>query len=250
MPDALILLCAGSGSRMRGSVNDKILEPVRGKPVLRYSIDAALAAGGFAQWIFVVRDDAQSENIAGIVSRNLPGDTQVTRVRGGAARQDSVYAGLRAVNADAGLVFIHDAARPCIQPSILNRLREVARADGNATLAHRVVDTIKQVAAETDAPRRQALHHLDRERLWAMETPQVFRPGEILEAYRAVIESGETVTDDTAALAAAGRPVSLVENPYPNPKLTRPLDLAWIELLWERGAFPYPSSSSSSFSSS
>ncbi len=251
MSDAAILLCAGSGRRMRRSVRDKILEPVLGKPVIRYSVDAFIAAGGFAQWVFVVRDDRQRREIHSVLPNNPAPACAPDWVRGGATRQESVYAGLQAVRANAGLVFIHDAARPCIQPDLLRTLRAVARRDGNATLAHRCVDTIKQTRSPAVTPRLEHLRHLDRDRLWGMETPQVFRPAEILEAYGSIIGSAQSVTDDTAAFAATGKPVSLVENPFPNPKLTRPLDLAWIELLFRQDAFrpdgkPSASSSSSS----
>jgi 2-C-methyl-D-erythritol 4-phosphate cytidylyltransferase len=92
-------------------------------------------------------------------------------------------------------------------------------------LAHRVIDTIK----EHRDPGR--LRTLDRSRLWATETPQVFARDLIERAYARVIARGWRVTDDAAAVERLGHPVALLENPHPNPKLTVPADLTYLEFL-------------------
>ncbi|HKB89618.1 MAG TPA: 2-C-methyl-D-erythritol 4-phosphate cytidylyltransferase, partial [Opitutaceae bacterium] len=71
----------------------------------------------------------------------------------------------------------------------------------------------------------------DRSRLWAMETPQVFDRELIIEAYRKVRLNSLRVTDDAAAAELSGHPVSLLENRFPNPKITTPGDLAYLEFL-------------------
>jgi 2-C-methyl-D-erythritol 4-phosphate cytidylyltransferase len=92
--------------------------------------------------------------------------------------------------------------------------------------AQRVTDTIKQ---SDDG--KVIARHLDRSRLWAVQTPQTFRVEVIRKALSAVREKGLLVTDDTAACELIGQPVRLVESVKPNPKVTVPADLHYIELL-------------------
>ena len=92
-------------------------------------------------------------------------------------------------------------------------------------LAHRVTDTIKE---HHDSGR---LKSLDRDRLWAMETPQVFARDLIVKAYDRVHKRGLKITDDASAVGLLKHPVALLENSLPNPKLTTPSDLPWFEYL-------------------
>ena len=91
--------------------------------------------------------------------------------------------------------------------------------------AHRVTDTIKDHRGEG------RLRTLDRKHLWAMETPQVFSRDLIVRAYAHVAKRKLAITDDAAAVEAIKHPVALLENPRPNPKLTTPADLAYLEFL-------------------
>jgi 2-C-methyl-D-erythritol 4-phosphate cytidylyltransferase len=123
-------------------------------------------------------------------------------------------------------VAIHDAARPCISDDLITATLAAARAHGAAVAAQRLTDTIKE---SVDGQVISA--HLDRARLWAVQTPQCFRAETIRRAMTAVREKGLAVTDDTAACALVGQEVYLVESPTPNPKVTVPSDLAWVGLL-------------------
>ncbi|OHE88991.1 MAG: 2-C-methyl-D-erythritol 4-phosphate cytidylyltransferase, partial [Verrucomicrobia bacterium RIFCSPLOWO2_12_FULL_64_8] len=156
-------------------------------------------------------------------------------VRGGRERGDSVANALAALPDDIGLVFIHDCARPLIDVARIRALQRAARRDGAAVLAHRVPDTIKQAPRAKSPLRRIRVSTLDRSRLWAMETPQVFERHLISRAYALVRRRRLTVTDDARAIELLGRPVTFVENPRPNPKLTTPADLAYMEFLVARG---------------
>lgn len=231
----LLLLCAGKSSRMRGRVADKILEPLGGKPVFRYSLDAFSKADVTGSVVLVLRDPAQESIIRSLLPKNKPGTPPIRTVCGGTERQDSVLAGLESLrDEDGAFVFIHDAARPLVRPDQLQTLFRTAIEDGNATLARPVVDTIKQRPAGSSSNRKTAWKTLDRHRLWAVETPQIFRREEILHAYREATRRGLRLTDDCAALEAAGVPVTLVENLFPNPKLTHPSDWEYLEHLIRR----------------
>jgi 2-C-methyl-D-erythritol 4-phosphate cytidylyltransferase len=216
---AVILLAAGAGRRMAGSVPDKILAPLAGRPVFAHSA-AAFAASGVADFYVVVyRDRSQMTALSAFAP------TPSVLVRGGRERQDSVAAALAALPDDIGYVFIHDCARPLIQPGQLVALHKIVRRRQAVVLAHRVTDTIKKLR------RDGRLRTLDRSRLWAMETPQVFSRKLIERAYARVAAKKVIVTDDAAAVELLGRPVVLLENTHPNMKLTSPADLAQLEFL-------------------
>jgi 2-C-methyl-D-erythritol 4-phosphate cytidylyltransferase len=146
-------------------------------------------------------------------------------VHGGRERQDSVRNALAALPGDIEYVFIHDCARPLIRAEQLVALHKIVRREQAVVLAHRVVDTIKE---HRDNAR---LRTLNRARLWAMETPQVFSRDLIVRGYARVAARKLHVTDDAQAVELLGHPIALLENAHPNPKLTTPADLDYLEFL-------------------
>jgi 2-C-methyl-D-erythritol 4-phosphate cytidylyltransferase len=233
---AAILLAAGQGRRMQIAVADKILAPLAGRPVFAYSAAAFVASGVADFYVIVYRDPRQSLELS------CYAPTPALFVQGGPERQDSVANALGALPDDIRHVFIHDCARPLVRPAQLSALLQLVRRDGAAALAHRVVDTIKQAAGSrwpTGPTRIRALARartttLDRTRLWVMETPQVFARDLIGRAYAQVRRRRWRLTDDVQAVERLGGRVSLLENPHPNPKLTTPGDLAYLEFLLHR----------------
>jgi 2-C-methyl-D-erythritol 4-phosphate cytidylyltransferase len=216
---AAILLAAGSGRRMQGFVTDKILAPLAGRPVFAHSAAAFLESGVADYYIVVARDQAQS------IALSAYAPTPAQFVIGGKERQDSVRNALAALPADIAYVFIHDCARPLVRAEQLVGLHKIVRKENAVVLAHRATDTIKQ---HSDTGH---LKNLDRDRLWAMETPQVFARELIDEAYAKVAAKKRRITDDAAAVEFLKHPVALLENTHPNPKLTTPADLAYAEFL-------------------
>lgn len=216
-----LLLAAGSGTRLAGQLADKTTALVGGKATIRWSAEAFADSGCVGRILVTFRDTAQREGL----TRALEGlALPVHFVAGGNSRGASVLAGLRILEGEE-LVYIHDSARPCLRPENIRALHEAARGGTPAALAHRVSDTIKQAPSE-ETPNAAFLTDLPRPRLWAMETPQVFPLHLIRSAYEAA--GTQEFTDDVAVANAAGHPVTLVENPYPNPKLTHPRDLPAI----------------------
>ena len=216
---AVILLAAGSGARMNGSVADKVLAPLAGRPVFAHSAAAFMQSQVADLYVIVYRDQRQ------MMALSAYAPTHSVLVRGGRERQDSVINALAVLPADIALVFIHDCARPLIRPEQLGALHKIVRREDAVVLAHRVTDTVKE---HND---RARLRTLDRSRLWAMETPQVFARDLFVRAYARVQARGLRITDDAAAVEQLGHPVALLENPHPNPKLTTPADLAYLEFL-------------------
>lgn len=243
-----ILLAGGSGSRMAGSVADKILAPLAGKPLIAHSVDAFLGSGAVQSLVIVARDPAHESQIRNALHERFDSATQSSEARerfdppqsrqdpapsiafacGGAERQDSVWAGLQAVPPQTDIVLIHDCARPCLRPEAVRQSIEAAAATGAACLARRVADTLKSAEPYDGAYLPTTL---DRAKIWATETPQTFRFPLIREAYQNVVRSGNRITDDLAAIEALDQPVAFIESQHPNPKLTTPADLPYLEFL-------------------
>jgi 2-C-methyl-D-erythritol 4-phosphate cytidylyltransferase len=216
---AAILLAAGSSSRMQGAVLDKVLAPLAGRPVFAHSAAAFMQSAIADLYVVVYRDQRQMMDLSAY------SPTPSVLVHGGRERQDSVINALAALPADIEHVFIHDCARPLIRPEQLVALHKIVRREHAVVLAHRVIDTIKE---HRDDAR---LRTLERSRLWAMETPQVFSRDLIVRAYARVGARKHHVTDDAQAVEQLGHPIALLENAHPNPKLTTPADLAYLEFL-------------------
>jgi 2-C-methyl-D-erythritol 2,4-cyclodiphosphate synthase/2-C-methyl-D-erythritol 4-phosphate cytidylyltransferase len=212
---------------MGQSVEDKILLEIAGKPVFGHVLTAFVEAGTQEALVVVARDDIQRKELAAVVQREQV-DIPVFYTLGGSERQQSVQKGLDLLPSDTAYVSIHDCARPAVSPAALKAVRKAVMETGCAvSLAHRVTDTIRQFAKDpSEKPSAATL--LPREQLWAMETPQAF-PRDLLD--RAHAQLDKAVTDDLAAVEALGEPVFLVESVFPNPKLTRPADLPYLESL-------------------
>lgn len=219
MRNAAILLAAGSGQRMQGVVDDKILAPLGEKPIFAHSAAAFIESGVADFYAVVCRDQRQLAELSAFAP------TPCVFVRGGKERQHSVANALEALPADIEYVFIHDCARPFIRAEQLVGLLKIVRRENAVVLAHRVTDTIKLHSDDGH------LKSLDRSRLWAMETPQVFSRDLIVKAYANVVARDLRITDDAAAVETIKHPVALLENSHPNPKLTTPADLEYFKHL-------------------
>ena len=233
MISCAILLAAGSGTRMQGSVEDKVLVPINCKPAILYSIEAFAASKVVDKFIIVYRDKVQMDEILSVIEKNGLSHLNIETILGGSDRQTSVFCALKTIDPTYKQVFIHDCARPCISSEAIKELHLIAKQDGAACLAHPVVDTIKRIKS-ADKVRKQKLENLDRSGLWAMETPQVFNFKDILAAYEYVVKEELIVTDDAAAADTIGIKCSLVKSTQPNPKLTSPGDLLYIEYLLKK----------------
>ena len=230
MSSIAILLAAGSGQRMQGQVEDKILAPINGQPALVYSLKAFDRSCVINSYLIVYRDEIQKKAIEAIIATHGFSHLEIQVVLGGAERQLSVMKALNAIDENCDYVFIHDCARPCITTEAIKDVYSAVQEDQAASLAHPVVDTIKRTEVANEL-RKLNLEDLDRSRVWAMETPQAFALKNILKAYQNVIKKKFTITDDTAALATIDLKTTLVPNKRPNPKLTTPSDLSYIEHL-------------------
>jgi len=190
---------------------------------LHYALEALKSSPQIMEVILVTREDilSQVKEIAGAANGGNP----VKYVIGGAERQDSVFNGLQEVSPLASEVLIHDAARPLLDEVVIGDTLKIAREKGAAVTAHRANDTLK----EADEQQRVTVT-LDRSKIWAMGTPQIFHRDLVVSAYTKVQNDGLAITDDASAVELLGHPVYLVDNPRLNLKITRQSDWELLEL--------------------
>ncbi len=208
---------------MGGQV-DKLFISISGRPVVAHTWKRFDSAACVDEIIMVVRDGRQAEFAQ--LAKKYRFRKPYRLVGGGQERQDSVWNGLEALSPGTEIVAIHDAARPCTSDGLIEATVAAARETGAAVAAQPVSDTIK---ASDDG---KVIHrHLDRSRLWAVQTPQTFRVDVIRRALARVREKNLQVTDDTAACEQIGQTVRLVLGDAPNPKVTRPEDVGFVRIL-------------------
>jgi 2-C-methyl-D-erythritol 4-phosphate cytidylyltransferase len=203
---------------------DKLFLELAGRPVVHHTWLQFDRCPGIDHVVLVIRPELNTEFER--LARLQPLKKPFTLTGGGAERQDSVWNGLECTATGTEIVAIQDAARPCTRHELIQDTIAAARQHGAAVAASPVTDTIKE-----SADGRVISRHLDRSRLWAVQTPQTFRLEIIRRAILAARESGRTFTDDTAACEAIGQPVHLVTSTALNPKVTIPDDLPLVELL-------------------
>jgi 2-C-methyl-D-erythritol 4-phosphate cytidylyltransferase len=221
--NAAILVAAGKGTRMGAGV-DKLFLEVAGRPVVAHTWRRFDDAECIGEIILVVRRGMRKAFSQ--LAKKYHFQKPFHIVIGGAERQDSVWNGLEELSPASEIVAIQDAARPCTTGELIAATVRAADESGAAVAAQPVTDTVKE-----SADGRFIQRTLDRSRLWSVQTPQTFRVEVIRRALSEVRHRGLVFTDDTAACELIGQQVRLVSSVAPNPKVTVPGDLPFIETL-------------------
>jgi 2-C-methyl-D-erythritol 4-phosphate cytidylyltransferase len=215
-----ILAAAGQGVRFG---RRKQLLELGGKPLAAWSLEVFARSPEVAHVVIACEPEERTafERLAHeIVPRKLH-----AIVSGGARRQDSVFAALRAVRVPVGIAVVHDGARPFVSIDLLTAVIERARTFGAAIAAVPVKDTIKQVAESG-----VVLKTIPRDRVWAAQTPQAFGFALLLEAHEDAEEAGFGATDDAELVERLGSTtIAIVESTYENLKITTSEDLVIAE---------------------
>jgi 2-C-methyl-D-erythritol 4-phosphate cytidylyltransferase len=212
-----LIVAAGRGERL-GSGRPKALVALGGRPMLEWSVEVLRSVGEVERIVIALPADALDAAPSGTIA-----------VAGGAVRSESVRQALRACP-DGDPVVVHDAARPLAPASLFTRaVAQLERSGADAVIAAAPVsDTVKEVEADG----RTVARTLDRSRLWAVQTPQVFRRAAL---ERALLEAGDealrAATDDAWLVERAGGVVQIVESSPANIKVTTAIDLRLAELL-------------------
>ena len=257
---AVIIPAAGRSVRFGGG-RSKLLEPLRGEPVIRHAVRAFLSRGDVAQIMIAAPSGDFSKlgeacsfplslreraGVGGVgeapsdsphpsplpegegEKRNPLSDQRLRFCVGGACRAESVLSALRQVSQEIKWVAIHDAARPLVSQALIDRTFEAAKAHGAAVPALPVTLTIKQATGPLPA---RVERTVPRQSLWAMQTPQVTRRADLLAAFENCPLPLEQITDDAQLLELCGREVWLVEGEERNLKITTQSDLLIAGLL-------------------
>ncbi|MGI6657207.1 MAG: 2-C-methyl-D-erythritol 4-phosphate cytidylyltransferase [Desulfobulbus sp.] len=216
-----VLPAGGTGTRF-GADRPKQFLDLAGVPLLIRTCRALIGVHELSR-LALAAPAAHLQETADLIRTHLTPEqaSRIMIVTGGAERQDSVLAGLRALPPEIELVLIHDAARPLVdRETILACLHEAAR-HGAAIAAMPAADTLKEVGADNTI-----LRTVDRKQLWRAQTPQAAQRALLERAFARAHETGFTGTDEASILEAAGIPVRVVPGSGRNLKITRPEDLA------------------------
>ena len=222
MSAGAIVVAAGSSSRMGGV--DKIMALLCGRPLVTHSLDA-FETSPLVERVVLVIPGEEVDSHRSLVTKRGYGKVQV--VPGGERRQDSVRNGLDALGGMEWAI-VHDGARPFIDAAMIETGLEAAKTTGAAAPAQPISDTIK----ETDEA-GMVVRTLQRDRLRAVQTPQVFSTRLLRRAHEQV--RGD-VTDDASMVEMTGGSVRLFPGSGENLKVTTPLDLKIAEAILRRRA--------------
>ncbi len=217
----LLIPAAGSGKRM-GADRNKLLLPLLNKPILQWTLEAAIASDAIA-WIGVMgqpHDYPEFQKIFNALNTTKP----IRLIQGGSTRQASVFNGLKSLEG-GDRVLIHDGARCLATPELFNRCDRSLQTMQGFIAAVPVKDTIKIVDGQTivDTP--------NRDHLWAAQTPQGFQADLLKKAHLKAVELNWEVTDDAALFEKMGLPVQIVMGEETNLKITTQQDLAIAEFI-------------------
>jgi len=211
-----IIAAGGRGSRF-GGAQPKQLQMLAGVPILKRTVDAFLQGYAFDEVIVALPAD---------LARTPPAYLDdVIVVEGGKRRQDSVANAFAAVAPSSQVIVIHDAARPLVSPSLIERTVAAAAEHGAAIAALQARDTVKRGDAS-----RIIRDTLPRHEIFLAQTPQAFRVGVLRDALL-LASTAWDVTDEAMLAEQAGHHVHLVDGDPRNLKITTPDDLEMAERL-------------------
>jgi 2-C-methyl-D-erythritol 4-phosphate cytidylyltransferase len=212
---------------------DKTFAPLLGVPLVAHTLAHFAAFPPVTEIVLVLAADRLEQGKR--LAQTCNYQKTIRLCPGGERRQDSVRFGLEALS-PCQWVIVHDGARPCLDPQMLQRGLAAVPETGAAVAGVPVKDTIKVVS-----PQKMILDTPGRETLWAAQTPQIFRYELLWEAHR---RCAQTVTDDAAMVESLGHPVKMFLGSYENLKVTTPEDLIIAEALLKglrRKDCPHPS---------
>ena len=213
-----VVVAAGKGERMATDTAKQFIL-LCGKPLILYSLEIFDSIEAIEGIVLVVA----AENITYVYESLLAKHTfkkKVTVVAGGYNRQQSVLNGLNSIPYDAEFVAIHDGARPLITEDIVSKSIDEALYHGAVAVGVPVKDTIKMVDTQNFVSSTPM-----RDKLWIVQTPQIFRYETILAAHKKALEDGFIGTDDSILAERSGVRVKMMQGSYRNIKITTSEDL-------------------------
>ncbi len=222
-----IVPAAGLGTRM-GADTPKQFLSLDGIPVLLFTLRRLAACPAITDFVIATRAEEVESLTASISEIKLGRPVHV--VRGGDSRQDSVANALSEMSPETDLILVHDAVRPLVTVSQIERVIAEADACDAAILGIPAMDTVKEVK-RASLPNDVALitATIPRERVVLAQTPQVFRASLLLEAFAKARQDGVSASDEAGLVERMGRDVHVVVGSERNLKITRPGDMELAE---------------------
>lgn len=208
-------MAGGVGNRMKSELPKQFIE-VMGKPIISYTVNALSKSDAIDEIIIVTLPNYLV--YCGDMVKEFGFDKVTKIVSGGATRQESVRNGLREISDDVDIVAIHDGARPLIDGKIISECVENAIEYGCSAPGVKIKDTVKASTDDCFIERT-----VNREKLWLIQTPQVFRKEIICSLHSG--SATDDATDDCSLAEKAGYKVKIVEGSYENIKITTPQDI-------------------------
>lgn len=224
---AVILAGAGEGRRM-GALGPKLMIPVGGRPALERVLDSFLEVESVGEIVVVIPKAMLKSAEKMVASRPNPRGARLHVMPGGETRTDSVRLGIEALTGSYPYVAVHDVARVLVTPALIERVLRAAREGGAAIPACPLRDSVKEVASG------RVVRSIDRERLHAVQTPQIFTHDILARAHAAAADERSAATDDAMLVERIGCEISVVPGEASNLKLTEPGDLAYLEAWLEK----------------
>ncbi len=215
---AVILPAAGRSTRFGDPSQKKIYAELDGRAVWLRAVEPFLNRDDVAQILIAIAPEDRE-----LFERRFRANVAFLGIKvvdGGAERPDSIARALEAIDVDCEYVAVHDAARPCLIPEVIDAVFAAARKHGAAIPAVAVADTLKRAGAD-----RMVIETVPRAGLYGVQTTQVFRREILLRAYANRARLGATITDDAQLVEALGHPVALVDGSPFNLKITTAADL-------------------------
>ena len=228
-----IVVAAGRSSRMGGA--DKLAFEIDGRPLLAWTLDALAAAPAVGRIVVVTSAERRAEVAARRVAAGQPSSTWSPAAAGARNRSMPGSRSSIATRADdGGVVLVHDAARPLVEPDLVAAVAEATARHGAAIPIVPVAETLKRIDGDLVGAT------VERSGLGAAQTPQGVRRDLLREAYRRFPADGpDTFTDEAALLEACSIPVHVVPGDPGNLKVTLPADLRRVATVL--GDVPTPS---------
>ncbi len=223
MHAAAIIAAGGAGKRFGGTAR-KQYTLLAGRPVLAWTLHPFIECGAVHEIVLVVpEEDIEYCSDEILPVRNRHKSIQV--VAGGQTRQDSVANGLRRISGGTEIVLVHDGARPFVTVRAIESGISECGMHGAVIYAVPETDSIIEVSDQTISS------YLERERVWRVQTPQIFLRSILVTAFDAAARSGRLATDESALVRSAGFEVRVLEGAHDNIKITLPEDLKRAECI-------------------
>jgi 2-C-methyl-D-erythritol 4-phosphate cytidylyltransferase len=211
-----------------GAETPKQFLALDGVPLLLFTLRRLAACSAITDFVIATRAEEVESVTASVSAEKLGRPTRV--VRGGDTRQDSVANALAEMPAETDFILVHDAVRPLVTVSQIERVIAEAAACDAAILGIPAMDTVKEVK-RASLPNDVALitATIPRERVVLAQTPQVFRAALLFEAFAQARQDGVTASDEAGLVERLGRDVHVVVGSERNLKITRPGDMELAE---------------------